>query len=236
MAPTRQDIGNRWRTKLDCSAWHAYQLPSQRTCTPFGSCTAPTGSVSLSATSSSAATTAAGVGQLTSVASGGVSNITTASVPGGNNSIAARYSGDGANLPSTSTSVHVTVKPEQSQTYVGAMAGGSFTQDQFPWDMACRSPLVSSSRVSRSGPPNRPAYAPSRRTAHHDQLVRWWYRHTESQHTNTELRRKLLPADGWASQPIEHRFLRGSITGARSWYSSARRCISRRRKLRPQSE
>ena len=96
-------------------------------CTPSGSCTAPTGSVSLSATSSSAATTAAGVGQLTSVGSGGVSNITTASVPGGNYSIAARYSGDGTYLPSTSTSVHVTVKPEQSQTYVGAMAGGSFT-------------------------------------------------------------------------------------------------------------
>ena len=64
----------------------------------------------------------AGTGQLSS----GSVNISTAAVPGGTYNLTARYGGDAAYNPSSSSAVPVTVNPEPSQTIVGVIGGGSF--------------------------------------------------------------------------------------------------------------
>jgi Pro-kumamolisin, activation domain/Bacterial Ig-like domain (group 3) len=96
-------------------------------CASSGTCTAPTGSVVLSASSSSAPTVAAGSGSLTPNAAGSFINLPTATVPGGNYSVSARYSGDSKYNPSVSTAIPVTVSPESSQVFVGAIGGGYIT-------------------------------------------------------------------------------------------------------------
>lgn len=110
-------------------------------CASSGTCTAPTGSVVLSASSSSAPTLAAGSGALTPNAAGSIVNLPTATVPGGNYSVSARYSGDGKYNPSISTAIPVTVSPESSQVFVGAIGGGYITngpitlQYGLPWQI-----------------------------------------------------------------------------------------------------
>lgn len=89
-----------------------------------GTCTTPAGNIALSALSSTGSTLGAGSGSLNSL---GVANISTASIPGGSYNVNARYSGDGNYSPSISGLVPVTVTPETSQTFVGAIGGGSFT-------------------------------------------------------------------------------------------------------------
>ncbi len=112
------------------------------TCATDGTCTAPTGTVALSATAATGSTVSAGAGQLTPLAQSGVANIPTATVPGGSYTVSARYGGDGKYSPSTSTSVPVTVTPEKSQTFVGALAGGYITSGAItvgyglPWPIA----------------------------------------------------------------------------------------------------
>jgi subtilase family serine protease len=90
-----------------------------------GTCTTPVGDIALSASSATGSTLGAGTGTLNSL---GVANISTASIPGGKYKVSARYGGDGTYSPGTSGSVHVTVTPESSQTFVGAIGGGGFTQ------------------------------------------------------------------------------------------------------------
>jgi Pro-kumamolisin, activation domain/Bacterial Ig-like domain (group 3) len=89
-----------------------------------GTCTTPVGNIALSAASATAPTLGAGTGTLNSL---GAATISTASIPGGKYNVSARYGGDGTYGPSTSGSVPVTVTPESSQTFVGAIGGGSFT-------------------------------------------------------------------------------------------------------------
>ncbi len=86
-------------------------------------CKHPTGEVSLLATSAAGDTAGSGVGSLTP-GSPSISNMQTATVPGGAYGVTARYSGDGTYYSSTSTPVQVTVTPEPSQTYVGVIGGG----------------------------------------------------------------------------------------------------------------
>ncbi len=94
-------------------------------CSGTASCaTAATGAVSLSASSASAPTVAVGSGSLTPSTSGSIVDIFSPSVPGGNYTVTARYSGDGKYNPSTSTSIPVLVTPESSQTFVGSLGGG----------------------------------------------------------------------------------------------------------------
>jgi hypothetical protein len=94
------------------------------TCT--GTCKAPTGSVALQSTSPTADTGAAQAGILTAGISSSSANITTSTIPGGTANVTARYSGDGTYYASTSAPVQVTVTPEPSQTFVGAVGGGSW--------------------------------------------------------------------------------------------------------------
>ena len=91
------------------------------------SCTAPTGAVSLLATSSTGDAIGSGVGQLNPGASSSTANIQTRSVPGGSMTITARYGGDSKYYASTSGPVNVTVTPEPSTTYVGMISGGYIT-------------------------------------------------------------------------------------------------------------
>ncbi len=90
-----------------------------------GACTTPTGLVALSATSAAGSTVGIGSATLDST---GVANLKPASIPGGKYNVAARYNGDAKNLPGVSATVPVSITPESSQTFVGALAGGSFTQ------------------------------------------------------------------------------------------------------------
>jgi hypothetical protein len=90
------------------------------------SCKKPTGEVALMATSVAGDSVAAGSGLLTPGTPASTSNIQTGTVPGGTYGVTARYSGDGTYYSSTSSPVQVTVTPEPSQTYVGALGGGSF--------------------------------------------------------------------------------------------------------------
>ncbi len=89
-------------------------------------CTAPTGTVSLTASSSSGDSISAGQGKLTPGSPTSLSTIHTGKVPGGTYNVTARYSGDGTYYSSSSTPVQVQVTPEPSQMYVGAIGGGSF--------------------------------------------------------------------------------------------------------------
>ena len=91
------------------------------------SCTAPTGAVSLLATSSTGDAIGSGVGQLNPGASSSTANIQTRSVPGGSMTITARYGGDSKYYASTSGPVNVTVTPEPSTTYIGMISGGYIT-------------------------------------------------------------------------------------------------------------
>jgi subtilase family serine protease len=95
-------------------------------CSSTGTCTAPTGTVALSATSPTAATVGVGSGELTPLTSTSVANILTSVVPGGSYNVSARYSGDGKYSPGTSNDVPVTVSAEKSQTLVGSVGGGTF--------------------------------------------------------------------------------------------------------------
>ena len=100
------------------------QFQAKVTCT--GTCKAPTGDVVLQAVASDSSSTAAGDGVLTAGASSSTASLKTSSIPGGTYGITARYSGDGTYYSSTSNPVSVTVTPEPSQTYVGAVGGGSW--------------------------------------------------------------------------------------------------------------
>ena len=102
------------------------QLRATVTCTTNGNCTTPTGSIAVSAASTTASTVGVGSATLTTVSGAGQATVKTSEVPGGLYNITARYSGDGVNSPSTSAAIPVTVKPETSQTYVGAISGGAF--------------------------------------------------------------------------------------------------------------
>jgi subtilase family serine protease len=88
-------------------------------------CAAPTGTVSLTATSSNSATVA-GVGELIPSSPTSTATISTAKVPGGNYNVTGRYSGDGTYYSSSSAPIQVTVTPEPSQTFVGVVGGGSY--------------------------------------------------------------------------------------------------------------
>jgi hypothetical protein len=88
-------------------------------------CTAPTGSVSLLA--SGATTVGLGAGSLTPASPTSKANLSTTVIPGGTYDVTARYGGDGKYYASTSSPVQVTVTPESSKTYLGAIGGGSFT-------------------------------------------------------------------------------------------------------------
>jgi hypothetical protein len=90
-------------------------------------CTAPTGAVSLLATSSTGEAIGSGVGQLNPGTSASAANIQTHTVPGGSMSITARYGGDSKYYASTSGAVNVTVTPEPSTTYLGIISGGYIT-------------------------------------------------------------------------------------------------------------
>jgi hypothetical protein len=96
-------------------------------CSNGGSCTAPTGAVSLLATSSTGDAIGSGTGQLNPGTSTSTANIQTHTVPGGAMTITARYGGDSKYYASTSDPVNVTVTPEPSTTYVGMIAGGYIT-------------------------------------------------------------------------------------------------------------
>jgi hypothetical protein len=97
------------------------------TCSNGSPCTAPTGAVSLLATSATGGALGSGVGQLTPGGSTSTANIQTHMVPGGAMTITARYGGDGKYYASTSGPVNVTVTPEPSTTYVGIISGGYIT-------------------------------------------------------------------------------------------------------------
>jgi len=90
------------------------------------SCKKPTGDIALMATTAIGDSVAVGAGLLTPGSPTSASNIQTGAVPGGTYGVTARYSGDGSYYSSSSTPVQVTVTPEPSQTYVGALGGGSF--------------------------------------------------------------------------------------------------------------
>ena len=96
-------------------------------CSNGSSCAAPTGAVSLLATSSTGDAIGSGVGQLNAGTSASTANIQTHTVPGGSMTITARYGGDSKYYASTSGPVNVTVTPEPSTTYVGIVAGGYIT-------------------------------------------------------------------------------------------------------------
>jgi hypothetical protein len=100
------------------------QFQAKVTCT--GTCKSPTGTVALQAASPTGDSVATGDGALTAGASSSTANLKTSTVPGGTYGIAARYSGDGTYYSSTSNPVSVTVTPEPSQTFVGAVGGGSW--------------------------------------------------------------------------------------------------------------
>lgn len=96
-------------------------------CGNGSSCTAPTGPVSLLATSSTGDAVGSGVGQLNPGTSASTANIQTHTVPGGSMNITARYGGDSKYYASTSGPVNVTVTPEPSTTYLGMISGGYIT-------------------------------------------------------------------------------------------------------------
>jgi hypothetical protein len=97
-------------------------------CGGTASCaTAATGTVALSASSSSQPTVAVGSGVLTPSTSGSTVDIASSSIPGGSYTVTARYSGDGKYNSRTSTSIPVLVTPESSQTFVGSLGGGYIT-------------------------------------------------------------------------------------------------------------
>ena len=101
------------------------QLQAKVTCS--GTCKAPTGTVALQSASATGDSIAAGDGVLIAGSSGSTANLETSTVPGGTYGITARYSGDGTYYSSTSSPVQVTVTPESSKTFVGAVGGGSWT-------------------------------------------------------------------------------------------------------------
>lgn len=96
-------------------------------CGNGSSCTAPTGAVSLLATSSTGDAIGSGVGQLNPGTSASTANIQTRTVPGGSMTITARYGGDRQYYASTSGPVNVSVTPEPSTTYLGIISGGYIT-------------------------------------------------------------------------------------------------------------
>jgi hypothetical protein len=96
-------------------------------CNNGSSCTAPTGAVSLLATSSTGDAIGSGTGQLNPGTSTSTANIQTHTVPGGAMTITARYGGDSKYYASTSGPVNVTITAEPSTTYVGMIAGGYIT-------------------------------------------------------------------------------------------------------------
>lgn len=101
-------------------------LQSKVTCSGAG-CKAPTGEVALLAAPASGTSVGVGSGLLTPATPSSTANVVTAAVPGGTYGITARYGGDGKYYSSTSNPVQLTVTPEASQTYIGAVAGGSYT-------------------------------------------------------------------------------------------------------------
>lgn len=109
------------------TAAHGTPLTFQATvhCSGAG-CTAPSGVVSL-LTTSGTTTLGTGAGTLSASSTGSVANIVTAAIPGGSQSVSARYSGDGTYTSSTSNAVSVNITPEPSQSFVGAIGGGVLT-------------------------------------------------------------------------------------------------------------
>jgi Pro-kumamolisin, activation domain/Bacterial Ig-like domain (group 3) len=91
-----------------------------------GTCTAATGAVALSASSSTAGTIGVGSSELTPLTDLSVANIISSVVPGGSYNVSARYSGDAKYSPATSNAIPVTVSAEKSQTVVGSVGGGTF--------------------------------------------------------------------------------------------------------------
>lgn len=96
-------------------------------CAASGSCTAATGAVSLTATSTEGGSLGVGSHDLTPNANGSTAALQTGMVPGGTYNVAARYSGDRNYYPSESSTVQVTVTPEDSQIFFGAISGGYIT-------------------------------------------------------------------------------------------------------------
>jgi len=96
------------------------------TCGGVAGCPAPSGEVSLLATSATNGTVGVGAGALTPAASGSTVNIASPEVPGGNYAVSARYSGDGKYFASNSNSLIVTVTPEATQMSMGGVSGGYF--------------------------------------------------------------------------------------------------------------
>jgi subtilase family serine protease len=95
-------------------------------CTGTG-CSVPTGTISLTATSSTGSDSiVVGTSHLTPGATASSTTIKTEKVPGGTYNVTARYSGDGTYYSSASTPLQVTVTPENSQMFVGVIGGGSF--------------------------------------------------------------------------------------------------------------
>ena len=91
------------------------------------SCAVPTGTVSLTATSPIGTDwIIAGANHLNLGSASSSTTIKTGKVPGGTYNVTARYSGDGTYYSSSSTPLQVTVNPETSQMYLGALGGGSF--------------------------------------------------------------------------------------------------------------
>ena len=105
---------------------HGSQIQFQAKVTCTGTCKSPTGTVVLQAVAPDNSSTAAGDGVLTAGTSSSTANLKTSTIPGGTYGITARYSGDGTYYASTSNPVSVTVTPEPSQTFVGAVGGGSW--------------------------------------------------------------------------------------------------------------
>jgi hypothetical protein len=105
---------------------HGSQIQFQAKVTCTGTCKSPSGTVVLQAIAPDDTSTAAGDGVLTAGTSSSTANLKTSTIPGGTYGITARYSGDGTYYSSTSNPVSVTVTPEPSQTYVGAVGGGSW--------------------------------------------------------------------------------------------------------------
>ncbi len=90
-------------------------------------CAVPTGTVSITATSATGTDSiVAGANHLNLGATSSSTTIKTEKVPGGTYNVTARYSGDGTYNSSSSSTLQVSVTPETSQMYLGALGGGSF--------------------------------------------------------------------------------------------------------------
>ncbi|WP_041855675.1 protease pro-enzyme activation domain-containing protein [Candidatus Korobacter versatilis] len=106
---------------------HGTAIPFTTTvkCSGTG-CEAPTGAVTLQATSSSSSV-GIGTGALTPSSTGSVANVTSSAIPGGSYTVAARYGGDGTYYAADSNGVGFSVTPEASYSLVGSVGAGVLT-------------------------------------------------------------------------------------------------------------